>query len=139
MIVTPNFHFSGDCNEAIEFYKKVFDIKVLCLYKDKDANPDDYVADSNALEKVYHAEVLLGNTRLMMSDRPNEDNPSRDNPLSLVVTYDTAEEVKHAYELIRQGASILSPIQSTTYSSCFVSLIDKYGMRWELMTEQTEK
>lgn len=23
--------------------------------------------------------------------------------------------------------------------SCFVSLIDKYGMRWELMTEQIER
>jgi PhnB protein len=27
----------------------------------------------------------------------------------------------------------------TGYSSCFVSLVDRYGIRWELMTEQTER
>ncbi|WP_342756628.1 hypothetical protein [Kineothrix sedimenti] len=34
---------------------------------------------------------------------------------------------------------LLKTMQSTAYSSSFVSLVDKFGMRWELMTEQTEK
>lgn len=136
MIVTPNFHFKGNCIEAIEFYKQVFKITVLCLYKEKDADPKDYISDASSVEQVYHAEVLLGNTRLMMSDSPKEESPTEGHPLSLVVTYDTSDEVKKIYELLKSGATILSPIQSTTYSSCFVSLIDKFGMRWELMTEQ---
>ena len=135
MIVTPNFHFRGNCIEALEFYKSVFDMTVLCLYKGKDANPNDYKVASDALEQIYHAEVLLGNTRLMMSDRPAEDSTTQDNPLSLVLTYDSAEEVKHIYNLLKTDAIILSPLQETSYSTCFVSLIDKFGMRWELMTE----
>ena len=61
------------------------------------------------------------------------------NLVSLVLTFETADEVKAAYEKVADGCIILEPMKSTSYSSCFVSLIDKFGMRWELMTEQTER
>lgn len=73
----------------------------------------------------------------MLSDCDESIPHQRGNTVSLVITFETAEEVKEAFDLISDGAIILSPISSTTYSSCFVSLIDKFGVRWELMTEQT--
>lgn len=139
MIITPNFHFKGNCNKAIEFYKEIFDLKVLCLYKNEDANPSDYTSSLDDLDQVYHAEVMLDGTRLMMCDTPDDTEQSYNHSMSLVITYDTADEVKKVYELMKENATILSPLQSTTYSSCFVSLIDKFDMRWEFMTEQTER
>ena len=68
MIVTPNFHFRGNCKTAIELYKKVFDIKVLCMYENKDADPTDFISEAKFSEYVYHAEIMLGQNRLMMSD-----------------------------------------------------------------------
>jgi len=50
-----------------------------------------------------------------------------------------AEDVKKAYAIMADGAAIVHPMKSTTYSSCFVSFVDRFGMRWELMTEQTER
>lgn len=139
MIVTPNFHFCGNCKDAIELYKKVFNIKILCLLSNKDANPTDYISDAKYSEHVYHAEIMLGENRLMMSDISEEYKHTHGNSLSLVVTFDSADEVQKAYSLLKDDAIILAPMQSTTYSSCFVSLIDKFGMRWELMTEQPER
>lgn len=139
MIVTPNFHFRGNCKDAIELYKKVFDIKILCMLRNEDANPANYISDAKYTEHVYHAEIMLGETRLMMSDISEENEHTSGNSLSLVVTFDTADEVQKAYSLLKSDAIILAPIQSTTYSSCFVSLINMFGMRWELMTEQTER
>lgn len=138
MIVTPNFHFRGNCKDAIELYQKVFDCKVLCMLKNEDANPKDYISDAKYSEHVYHAEIMIGENRLMMSDISDESIHTPGNSLSLVVTFDTAVEVQKAYNLLKEDSTTLAPIQSTTYSSCFVSLIDKFGMRWELMTEQTE-
>jgi len=137
--ITPNFHFLGNCKEAIEFYKKIFDVKILCMLRHEDANPIDYTSDAEYLEHVYHAEIMIGDCRLMMSDITEENEHTSGNSLSLVVTFDTADEVKKAYSFFKEDAVILAPMQSTTYSSCFVSLIDKFGMRWELMTEQTER
>ena len=139
MIVTPNFHFLGNCMEGIELYKKVFGAKILCVLKNKDANPIDYTSDSKYSEYVYHAEIMIGETRIMMSDITEKNEHIPGNSLSLVVTFDTADEVEKAFGLLNGDAVIITPMKSTTYSSCFVSLIDKFGMRWELMTEQTER
>lgn len=57
----------------------------------------------------------------------------------LTITFEDAESVKRAYEVLKEGSTIIYPMVSTTYSSCFVSLIDKFGVRWGLMTEQTDK
>jgi PhnB protein len=82
---------------------------------------------------------MIGETRIMMSDITEKNEHIPGNSLSLVVTFDTADEVEKAFSLLNDDAVIITPMKSTTYSSCFVSLIDKFGMRWELMTEQTER
>ena len=104
-----------------------------------DANPRDYVAES-AVEKdlVYHAEFYIGEQRITATDSPDAPPPNSI-PLSLLITFETADDVKEAYEIMADGATILYPPQSTSYSSCFTQLVDKFGMRWELMTEQTER
>lgn len=83
--------------------------------------------------------MLLHGTRIMLSDMEPTVPAQRPSylPLSLVVTMDTKEQVMQAFEAMKDGAEILSPPQSTTYSSCFLSLIDRFGNRWEIMTEQT--
>jgi len=50
------------------------------------------------------------------------------NTVSLVITFETAEEVKKVSDLISDGAVILSPMSSAANSSCFASLIDKFGL-----------
>jgi uncharacterized glyoxalase superfamily protein PhnB len=75
VLVTPNFQFSGNCEDAIHLYEKAFDTK---------------------------------------------------------------EDVEKAFNVLKDGGEILIPLRKTTYSSCGGTLIDKYGIRWGLMTEQTE-
>ena len=87
---------------------------------------------------VYHSEIYIGGQRIMMSD--NISLPYKTGlALSLVVTLDTKEEVLAAYEIMREGGEIVRPVRSTTYSSCEVVLVDKFGIRWNIMTEQTER
>ncbi len=56
----------------------------------------------------------------------------------MVVTLDYAEEVKTAFDVLKEGAAVFQPIQKASYNSCCVSLIDKFGVRQEIITEQTE-
>jgi PhnB protein len=82
---------------------------------------------------VYHAEMLIGNQRFMFSDSIKEI-PKGQN-ISTVVTFNDADDVKAAYKMRIEGSTVIHPMKETTYSSCFVSLVDRFGMRWELMTE----
>jgi len=137
--ITPNMHFRGQARQAIELYKQAFNAEVKVLFCNSDANPaDDTVEDETQNDLVYHAEIYIGTQRVTLTDAP-DDPPPNTHPVSLLVTFETAEDVKNAYEIIKDGATIIYPVQTTTYSSCFVSLVDKFGMRWELMTEQTER
>jgi len=135
--VTPNLHFRGQAKQAIELYKQAFGAEVKILLCNSDANPIDDDPSHNP-DIVYHAEIYIGEQRITLSDNPDAPVPNT-HPVSLLITFETAEDVKTAYNVLSDGATIIYPIQSTSYSSCFVSLIDKFGIRWELMTEQTER
>lgn len=135
-IVTPVFNFNGRCEEAIELYKKAFDakVKVLLRYSDADEKDLDLPFSDTILNKVYHCEMMIGDQRIMFSDNFDIEI-TRNTSEFLLITYNTPEEVKRAYEILKEGSTIIYPLKSTTYSSCFVSLIDKFGFRWGIMTE----
>ena len=133
--VTPNLHFNGQCKQAIQLYKDALGAQVKILLCESDANPKYWTAK----DLVYHCEIFIGSQRIMLNDNTDSQSESLNHAMSLVITFDSADEVKSAYSLLSDGCIIVHPMQSTTYSSCFVSLVDRFGMRWELMTEQTEK
>jgi len=130
--VTPNLHFRGQAKQAIELYKQALGAEVKALFTNADANPEDHPEGEPHI--VYHAEIHISGQRIFLSDSPEDPAPNT-HPMSLLITFKTAEDVKKAYEIMQEDATIIYPMQTTTYSSCFVSLIDKFGIRWELMTE----
>ena len=139
-IITPNFNFAGQCEEAIKLYQKAFDAKVGSLLRYSDANKSDWDKKlSPEQEKyIYHAELFIGDQRIMLCDNLDV-NLVKSTALSLTITFDTKEEVKRAYEILQEDSQTIYPMQSTSYSSCMVVFIDKFGFRWGLMTEQTER
>lgn len=94
--------------------------------------------NSEQANYIYHAELFIGNQRIMMCDNMDVDL-TKSTSLSLTVTFDTSDEVKNAYNILKEDSKIIYPIHSTTYSSCVVVFIDKFGFRWGFMTEQTER
>jgi PhnB protein len=140
IIITPVLNFSGQCEEAIALYKEAFDAQTTLLLRYTDANLLDWDQHLTDAQKrlVYHAEMVIGTQRIMLSDIIDHDL-TQGTAQFLTVTFDDAAGVKKAYEFLKEGGTIIYPMTSTTYSSCFVSLIDKFGIRWGLMTEQTER
>ena len=140
VIVTPNINLAGQCEEAMALYEKAFGAttKLLMRYSDADERDWDKPLTDEQKKMVYHAQMLIGTQRIMFSDTIGFD-PSKGTSLSLIVTFEDAASVKRAYEVLKEGSTIVHPMVSTTYSSCFVSLVDKFGIRWGLMTEQTDK
>lgn len=134
MEIIPNLHFSGECEKAIDLYERALGAKRTVLLTYKDANPMDWQPSSDKDgELVYHAELMIGDQRIMLNDYTS-DIPCGTN-VSLLVLFDSVQETSRAYAVLKEGAQILAPNTETTYSSFFASLIDRYGVRWELMKE----
>lgn len=135
MQIVPNLHFNGDCEKAIELYERAFKAKRTVFLRYRDARPEDF-SEALSDEKqrlIYHAEMMFADTRFSMSD--HTDRLPCGLNVSLLVSFDRKEDAIAAYAILQEGATIISPMQETSYSSCFVSLVDRYGVRWELIKE----
>lgn len=137
-IITPNFNFAGRCEEAIVLYQKAFDAKVGSFLRYSDANDWNKELTPEQENYIYHAELFIGNQRIMMCDNMDV-NLVKSTALSLTITFDTDDEVKQAYKVLQEDSETIYQMQSTTYSSCMVVFIDKFGFRWGLMTEHTDQ
>lgn len=43
------------------------------------------------------------------------------------------------YKIMKEGTKTIYQLEVTPYSSCRVVFVDKFGIRWGIMTEQTER
>jgi PhnB protein len=121
-------------------YEKAFGAttQFIVRYSDADEQDWDRPLTDDQEKMVYHAEMLIGTQRIMFADIMEFDL-SKGTSLFLTLTFEDAASVKRVYEILKEGSTIVYPMVSTTYSSCFVSLIDRFGIRWALMTEQTDR
>jgi PhnB protein len=140
MKITPTLNFGGQCREAIHLYEKAFSGRITCLISYREANDPAYMSLLTEEQKdwIYHAELALGNERIIMSDHADiEFETCYSNFLTLI--YDTKEEVQAAYALVPEGSATIYPMEATPYSSCRVVFVDRFGIRWGIMTEQSER
>lgn len=139
MIVTPTLNFHGKCEVAIYHYIKAFNAKVglLLRYSDSDRRDWNVALTEEQSKYIYHAEIYIGQQRIMLSDIIEFD-VVEGTAVSLTVTFDTADEVRKAFAVLQEDSKIIYPLHSTTYSSCIGVLIDKFGIRWGVMTEHAD-
>ncbi len=140
MELVPTLNFGGNCREAIHMYERAFNGKISCLVSYGDANDPAYnpLLTEEQKEYIYHSELVLGSQRIIMSD--HVDIPFQtcySNFLTLM--FDTKEEVRRAYDIMKDGSKTIYPMEATPYSACRVVFVDRFGIRWGLMTEQTER
>ena len=138
--ITPTLNFGGRCREAIHAYASAFGGQITCLVTYGEANDPAYMSRLKAdeLDYIYHAEMMLGDQRIIMSDHVDIAFQTCYSNF-LTIMYDTKEEVQAAYEQLKEGSRTIYPMEATPYSACRVVFVDKFGIRWGIMTEQTER
>ncbi len=140
MKITPTLNFGGQCRDAIRLYSEAFGGQIACLISYRDANDPAYMPLLTERQKdwIYHAELILDGQRIIMSDHADIAFTTCYSNF-LTIMYDTKEEVQQAYELLKDGSTTIYPMAATPYSSCRVVFVDRFGIRWGIMTEQTER
>ena len=140
MNFVPTFNFGGQCREAIQLYARAFRGTISCLITYGEANDPAYnpLLKEHQKDYVYHSELVLGDQRILMSDNVTIDFQTCYSNF-LTIMCDTREEVQAIYELMKEGSTTIYPLENTWYSSCRVVFVDRFGIRWGIMTEQTER
>ena len=136
MQVQSYLFFDGRCEEAIEFYKKTLGAEVGMLMRWKDS-PEKSMCSPGNEDKVMHASLKIGDTRLMASDGRNTGNPKFDG-FALSVDAKDAADADRLFNGLSAGGKIIMSLDKTFFSPRFGMTQDKFGVNWMVIVEPAE-
>ena len=133
MHVQSYLFFDGRCEEAIEFYKKTLDAKVDMLMRFKEG-PDQSMCKPGSENKVMHASLAIGETRVMASDGHNAGNPDFKGFALSLNAKDEADSDR-LFNGLSAGGKVMMPLGKTFFSPRFGMTTDKFGVNWMVIVE----
>ena len=133
MQVQSYLFFDGRCEEAIEFYKKTLGAKVDMMMRWKDS-PEKSMCTPNNENKVMHASITIGETRVMASDGRNTGNPKFDG-FALSVNAKDEADADRLFNGLSAGGNVVMPLGKTFFSPRFGMAQDKFGVNWMVIVE----
>jgi len=141
--LTPILCFKGKAAKAIEAYQKAFGAEVKFTMPFSKANPNDLQYTEEEKDYIYHARITIGEQLIFIADdsdgilKGGTDNNSYNSyAVDLVVEFDTDDELKTAFDILFDGAEITKPMHSPAYCSLCVYLTDKFGTRWQFISNE---
>ena len=133
MQVQPYLFFDGRCDEAIEFYKKTLGAEVSTLMRWKDS-PEKSMCTPDNENKVMHASLKIGETRVMASDGRNTGSPKFDG-FALSVNAKDDADADRLFNGLSTGGKTIMPLGKTFFSPRFGMTQDKFGVNWMVIIE----
>lgn len=129
----PYLMFSGNCQEAIKFYKNCFDGKISFLKKyadlPKDA-PMKVKKDNKNL--IMHVTLDLDFGQIMAAD--DLENLSNKNSstsiVHLFINFDDFFIMEKRFNLLKVGGKVKMELNDTFWGSRFGMIQDKFGINW---------
>ncbi|MBK8989189.1 MAG: VOC family protein [Chloroflexi bacterium] len=131
--------FSGNCEEAFNFYKAVFGggFSALSRYSDmpggengtEDSNHAFAATDAN---KIMHIRLPIGQgATLMGSDRPaGAETAVVGDVFSISIAPASEEEALRIFNELSAGGEVTMPLEKTFWNALFGTLTDKFGIQW---------
>lgn len=144
--VTTYLNFNGNTEEAIKFYKKVFNGEFtgygLQRFEDitlPEGNPPMNDADKKL---ILHAELsILGGHVLMATDAPESMGFKliAGNNMHINVEPESREETERIFNELSEGGNVTMPLADMFFGAYYGSLTDKYGINWMLHYQTANK
>jgi PhnB protein len=130
--LNPYLFFGGNCREAMEFYKNIFDGElVLSTYGDgpADAHADPKANSEEMKSKIMHAR-LNGDIVIMASDNPHNSEVKTSGQVSLSLEGSDEHVLKSYFDKLSENGTILAPLMKQFWGDTFGMVTDKYGISW---------
>ena len=127
----PYLFFTGNCEEALNFYKKIFggEITGISRWKEMPADAGGPPVTPETAERVMHANFKSGAVSFMASDA-SPGKQYGEGAISLSLGLDDPTEAQRLFDGLAQGGSVEMPMQDMFWGAKFGMLTDKFGIDW---------
>lgn len=120
--------FSGNCREAMTFYKKCLGGDL--VFQTIGESPLADKMPPKMRDCILHATLTRGTLVLMGSDMVSQTGLIRGNSVSLSLHCDSEKEVKTLYKKLSAGGNADHPLENTFWGAIFGDLTDRFGNHW---------
>jgi len=135
--VTTYLNFSGNTEEAFNFYRLVFGTefsgKGIQRFGDIPAEAGHPPVAENVKKMVLHVELpILAGHLLMATDSPKEMGftLTQGNNMHICLEPSTKAETKKLFDAISKGGAVTMPLEDMFFGSYFGTCTDKFGINW---------
>lgn len=129
----PYLNFSGNTEEALEFYRSVFGGEYEGVLRFRDFGDNAMGVPEADLDKIAHVSLPLGEgIGLMASDvvGAQAEAFAAGNNVYLYLEADTAEEADRLFRALSEGGVAEMPLQATGWAEKYGTCVDRFGVQW---------
>ncbi len=128
--INPHINFSGNCREAMIFYKE-------CLggelnFQTIGESPLSDKLPPQMKECILHSTLTTEGFVIMGSDMTPEPGLVKGNAVSLILNCTSEEDIRMAFHKLSNGGTVKHKLEDTFWCALFGDLQDKFGNNWIL-------
>ncbi|WP_426445731.1 VOC family protein [Paenibacillus sp. S-38] len=134
--LTTYLVMNGNAKEAIDFYQKALDAKLLFSqsFGEMPENPEFPLPES-AKSLISHAMIKIGDSDLMLSDTfPGQPHQSG-NQVTICISTADPSQARQLYDALSQDGQVQMPLQDTFFSPSYGIVTDRFGITFHIYTE----
>jgi PhnB protein len=131
--LVPYLHFNGEAEEALHFYKDVFNGEIIVLSRYADSPMQ---VEEDWKNKIVHARLKFDDNLIMISDSHNGQLASKEGNIQLSVEVDDEKKIEEVFNKLAEGGKITLPLAKQFWGATFGMLQDKFGVNWMFNHEE---
>lgn len=134
MKVRPYLTFKGNCQEAIDLYKRAFDTDTIELMRFSDIPPiPGHVIPQELMPQILQATLAFGDDYIRMSDSGGAFFKAGESERVSLAVEASVSKIKKAFAVLSEEGRITRPLEESYHSPCHGTLFDKFGVMWNLI------
>ncbi|WP_342547963.1 VOC family protein [Paenibacillus sp. FSL P2-0089] len=137
-------NFDGVAGEAIEFYAEALQATTVKKVTFGDIPQDpNYPLPANELAMIMESSIAFEGGTIMMSDllpsmQAVMGELVKGNNLTISLIIEDKQKLEEYYNQLSQGGTVIMPLSSTPWSSCFGMIVDKFGIGWKFNSDAVQ-
>ncbi|WP_067841829.1 VOC family protein [Amphibacillus sediminis] len=122
--------FNGDCQEALQFYHKVFGAKIVEQLTYGEA---EMAETEEQTDLIMNSTIKLGPLTVCASDVITDQHLKQGNQSTIWLEIESEVALKDIYQhFTKQGCQIITELDRTFWNALYAKVQDQFGFTWEL-------
>jgi PhnB protein len=129
MQLQPYLFFTGECEEALNFYRSVFGGEITGINRYA-GSPMEQQAPPGWGQKIIHATFTSGGVSLMAADSSAAQPGANNAKARLAIGAADHDEGQCLFDGLAAGGTVTMPYAKQFWGASFGMLTDRFGIEW---------